>query len=158
MPKAKLPTKTKIAAQWLIVIGIVLTIWSSWLLFVALINSIGIDAIPAVPNLVLYFFLPLFGIFTFLSGTFVFIEKKRSWQVAMAALFFAMICFLGIYLYSLINAVYYIIPLISLLGWLSCLTSLILIILDRKNYFEMVRQRDLKKKDSEREKPEGNPH
>jgi hypothetical protein len=36
------------------------------------------------------------------------------------------------------------------------LIPLILIILDRKNYFKMVRQREFEKKELKAEKPEGN--
>jgi hypothetical protein len=43
-----------------------------------------------------------------------------------------------------------------LIGSLIYLTPLILIILDRKNYFEIVRQRELEKKEFKTEKPENN--
>lgn len=147
MNKAKLPIKTKIVAWWLRVIGIVLTIWSSGLLLFAIFYSLGsmMDAGPSSGYLIFYFFLWIGSVLTFLSGNFLF--KKRPWQqVAMVVLCIAIICFLGVSLCSLINTTYYMIPLISFLGWISCLISRIIIILDRKNYFEMVRQRELEKK------------
>jgi CHASE2 domain-containing sensor protein len=101
------------------------------------------DGGSAVPNLVLYFFLPFCGVFTLISGILLGKESKQAWKVTAIILAITIICFLGLSLYSLINAVVYIIPLISLLEGLSCFIPLILIILDRKNYFEMVRQREL---------------
>lgn len=147
MNKAKLPTKTKIAAWWLYAVGIVLTIWSSGLLLVALLLSFSTspETGPVVPNLILFFFLPPCNILIVISGISL-INEKRNWQVATRTLSVSMICLLGVSLYSLVNDVYYQIPFISLLGCLTCLMPLILILLDRKNYFEMVRQRELEKK------------
>ena len=149
--KAKLPTETKIAVWWLIVVGNVLTFWSLGLLFFAFCYSLGstMDAGPEVPNLVLYFFLPFYGIFMFLSFVFLSTKGKKAWAITVIILVITIICFLGLNLYSLANHVYYMITLISFLEWLSCLFPLSLIILDRKNYFKMVHQRELEKKDSE---------
>jgi hypothetical protein len=158
-PKAKLPTKTRIAVWWMITVGIVLTIGFSGLLLVAILYSFGeeMDGGSAVPNLVIYFFLPFCGIFTFISGIFLF--KKRSWKVAVTILVIAIIYSLGTYLYIVIyhcDNLSYMITIAVLIGSLIYLTPLILIILDRKNYFEIVRQRELEKKEFKTEKPENN--
>jgi hypothetical protein len=158
MNKAKLPAKTKIAIWWLIVVGIVLTIGLSGLLLLAIIFSIPIDSEPAVPNLVLYFFLPFCGIFTLISGIFLRKESKQAWKVAAVVLFIAIIYSLGICLYIVIHHcdnLSYMIPIVLLIGSVIYLTPLIIIIVDRKNYFAMLYQRELKK-ELKAEKPESN--
>ena len=144
MNKAKLPIKTKIATWWLIVIGVLLTILGVLYMFALFLQSMwstsGDDGR-------LYIVLLLGGIFTFISGIFLSKESKWAWQIAAIVLIIAMICFIAGYLcLSIDSANYSKLPIILPVGLLIYLTPLILIILDRKNYFEMVRQRELEKK------------
>jgi len=151
MNKNKLTTKTKIAVWWLIVIGVVLTIWHLAASFMSLIYSL--DAGPVDEKEInLVFVLLLGSIFYILSGISLSRKSKRAWAVAVTILSIITICSMGIYLY-ISDYAYYSripcikIPIILLLGFFIYLTPLILVILDRKNYFEMVRQLELSKKE-----------
>ena len=147
--RVKLPIKTEIAAWMLIVIGIISTVGFVGLLLFAISYSIGseMDAGPAVPHLVLYFSLPFCGIFTFTAGILLHLFKKRTWIVAVTVLVIAIMILLGTGLFIVIyhrDDLSHMIPVALLISFLIYLTPLILIILDKKNYFEMARQRELK--------------
>jgi amino acid transporter len=64
------------------------------------------------------------------------------------ALLIAMICSIGVYLFVSIKIYdsYLITTIVLFAGLLVYVTPLILIIISRKNYFEMIRQRELEKK------------
>lgn len=153
MNKAKLPTKTKIAVWWLIIIGaaliIFLLLWSSYSFYFA--HNAGRLQQAIVIAVVLF----IGSIFYFASGFFLLMKGKRAWIVVVTLLSIIAICPIGIYLYESIDfakysedaANYSEIPILLLPWALIYLTPLIIVILDRKNYFEMVRQRELEKKD-----------
>jgi glucan phosphoethanolaminetransferase (alkaline phosphatase superfamily) len=165
MPKAKLPTKTKVAARWLLVVGVVLTIWT----FVIWFSVFAIDAVESTEGTgssisSSWFFIPVVGsIFAICSGISLSKKSEMTWDVAIACLFITMICSLvGCYYYlssyngssSTIINILTIVTSIFLL--VEPIVPLILILLDKKNYFEMVRQREFEKKELKAEKPEGN--
>ena len=147
MPKAKLPIKTKVAVWWLIVVGVALIIflliWSSYSFYFAF--NAGRLQQAVIIALVLF----IGSIFYFASGFFLLIIGKRAWIVVVTLLSIIAICPIGIYLYLSIDAANYSeIPIILLPWALIYLTPLVLLILDRKNYFAMVHQRELEKKDN----------
>jgi predicted anti-sigma-YlaC factor YlaD len=149
MPKAKLPTKTKIAV-WLILSFAMIVI-----ITVPVLSSIYVSFQSErwiQDNIV--FALGFLGI-----GSLLFLLKHSwAWTVAVSVIVIAMLDALAGLTKLLIDYIphytYYsshysyatIMLFVFLLGFFIYLTSLILIILDRKNYFEMVRQRELEKK------------
>ena len=154
MLRVHLPIKTKIAAWWLIVMGILLAICNAAFAFlVAAYNfAQSIDAYSGPSLNSFWFLIPMIGsIFAICSGISLSRKSKRAWKVAVIALVIAMICSIGVYLFLSIDIYdnYLITTIVLLIGSLIYLTPLTLIVLDRKNYFEMVRQRELKKKGNE---------
>jgi hypothetical protein len=99
-----------------------------------------------------WFFIPVVGsIFAIYSGICLSKKRETTWNVAIVCLSITTICSLaGCYFYLssfngyLVNIIA-IVTSVFLLG--EPIVPLILIILDRKNYFEMARQRELEKKD-----------
>jgi len=99
------------------------------------------------------------GILTIFSGITLSENSKRAWKVATIALGIAMSFFATAYLIDLHNIQHdypaipwadnSTIPIILLFGLLFYLLPLILIVSDRKNYFEMVHQRESEKKKDE---------
>jgi cation transport ATPase len=146
MNKAKLPTKTKIAVWWLIAFGGILTILAILYIFELFLQTLWSSSADYG---FLYIVLFLGGIFTFISGIFLLKKSKRAWIVAVTVLVIATTCSIGGYLQLAIDSANYSkIPIALLVGLLIYLTPLILVILDRKNYFEMIRQRELSKKEN----------
>jgi hypothetical protein len=146
--KAKLPIKTKFAMWWLILFGIALTAF--YFLFwgyITLLDSADGNT-GNNPDKGPLFILFLGSIFYFLSGIFVSRKTKLSWIVGVTFLCIVAICSLGSYIYLVVYRGYdhdAISQFILCLLPLFLLLPIILIILDRKNYFEMVRQRKLDK-------------
>jgi hypothetical protein len=136
---AKLPIKTKIAVWWTFILGIVVVIVP--LLSFRLFSDYGERDMM---------FLPLLGItlciaFLFsLSGIFLMIRKLWAWNTAVAVLI-TELCLLFIYLHVEINLDTFGGPILFIANILL-LVPFILVIFDRKNYFAMVRQRELDKK------------
>jgi len=141
--KAKLPTKTKIAMWWL-------TVWSVAAL-VALIIVILIDAtgdcwtescgsaraaimitIPASLVIEILILLPV-----------VFLGMKRTWSWPVSIGLVSVYATAAI-IYGLSDPPSPVLEILLALG-IMMLIPLILIILDRKNYFKMLRQRELEK-------------
>lgn len=155
LTKAKLPTKTKIAVWWLIVMGVLLTIWTFMLLSVYTLADFTerADAYTGRSYNPSWLFIPMIGsIFAIYSGIFLSKKSKNAWNVAVACPFITMICSLvGWYFFlsSLpsFDSGFYIVAIVtSVLG--EPIVPFILVILDRKNYFEIVRQRELEKAQS----------
>jgi hypothetical protein len=145
MSKAKLPIKTLITVLWLIAMGVILTTWHLVALFVLSLYSLDAGPVNERGNN-LVFILLLGSILYIISGIFLSRRSKRAWIVAVTVLSIVTICSIGIYLYYLSPSGYSYYSAIPIIAYL---VPLILLILDRKNYFEMVRQRELEKKDSE---------
>lgn len=160
MNKAKLPTKTKIAVWWLIIIGaaliIFLLIWSPYSFY------FSFNAGQLKQAIVIALILFIGSIFYFASSFFLLKRSKRAWIIVVTLLSIIALCPIGIYLYESIDfakysedAVNYSEILIMLISWtLIYLIPLILVILDRKNYFSMLSQRELEKKESEKKDSE----
>jgi hypothetical protein len=135
---AKLPIKTKVAVCWTFVLGIVVVIVP--LLSFRLFSDYGERDMM---------FLPLLGItlciaFLFsLSGIFLMIRKLWAWNTAVVVLI-TELCLLFIYLHVEINLDTFGGPILFIANILL-LVPFILVIFDRKNYFAMVRQRELAK-------------
>ena len=143
--KDKLPTKTRIAFWWLIVVGVVLIAYDFIYLIASITKSVdGGDTWDIGPASILL----LGSIFYFISGIFISKKSKQAWIVTVTILFIVAICSLGIYIWMEIYSNYYLygILFVSLLYVLFYLIPLILIIIDKKNYFEMLRQRESEKK------------
>ncbi|MFA5366978.1 MAG: hypothetical protein WC333_03795 [Dehalococcoidia bacterium] len=146
MRESILLTKTKVAMWWLILIGIVLIVLYSLVLGIAIINSFDSGETWNVINPTLTLFLG--SILYFVSGILIFKRNKRARKVAIVILSIVAVCSLGSYIYMVIHLgdISYMIPLSLLIGFFIYLTPMILLILDRKNYFAMVRQREIEKK------------
>ena len=123
--KAKLPTKTKIAVWWLVVFGIIVLIIAVTLYFPL---DMG-DWHPYLLNHTHVLPMVIFGFFYMIPSLFQIIKEKWAWTVAVILLTLALIYPFGYY----IRIPFLLIPLV-------------LIIVDRKNYFEMLCQRELEKK------------
>ncbi len=149
MTKAKLPIKTKIVVwsilSFVIIIIITVPVLSS--IYVSFQSEKWIQG-----NIV--FVLGFLGM-----GSSLFLLKNRwAWAIAVSVIFIAMldalsgltkllIDYIPHYTYYISHYYYATIMLfVFLLGFFIYLISSLLIILDRKNYFEMVRQRKLEKK------------
>lgn len=133
MEQAKLPTKTKIAAWWLIVLGAMVLVLFGWL---------AVDTMPRfedeVAFVVLFPFLIIIGVVSILiSISFIRIGKsllrrdRRSWKYGV--IFTFIIFILGILILIMkpdmgFYSYYY--PLFSL----AVLPPLILLLIDRKNF------------------------
>ena len=143
LDKTKLPTKTLIAALWLAVMGVILTSWHLVLLLMSFGYSFAIGTADERRDYLLLVL--LFGSILYtLSGFFLPIRIKWAWIVAVAILCIVLICSLGIDIYIFCKGPFWI-TIGLLLGSLIYLTPIILLILDRKNYFEMLRQLDKNK-------------
>jgi cation transport ATPase len=153
-PKAKLPTKTKIAVWWLIVVGVALMIFLLILSPYSFYFSFNAGQLQQAIIIAVILFIG--SILYFASGFFLLKRSKRVWIVVVTLLSIIALCPIGIYLYESIDFAKYSedatnyseIPIILLPWALIYLTPLILTILDRKNYFKMVRQRELEKAQS----------
>jgi len=155
--EVSLPTKSKIAAWWLKIIGVLLTI----LAVVSLVSSwfSSFDSGPVGRNwFVLGLLLVLSCILLLCSGILISKISGRSWVLGSALLIMGMILFATVFLIDIYQRQ---IPeggitdftlVILPLGILIYLSPLILIVLDRKNYFEMLRQRELEKKVANKER------
>ena len=140
--KPKLPTKTRIAKWWLIVVGVILIIFYFVVLGFSIIYSF--DSGPTEENIQPAFILFLGSIFYLISGIFISKKTKLAWIVAVTILFTVAAFSLGTYIYFFDTGYG---PVLVFPGILIYLTPLILIILDRKKFLEMVRLRDLAEKD-----------
>jgi hypothetical protein len=146
MTKANLPTKTLIAFLWLIIIGVLLASWHTIALILSFSYSwaYSLNAGSANESSANFVFILLIGsIFYIISDIFLSRRNRRAWIVAVTALSVVSICSIGIYLYYLSSSSY---SYYSAIPIISYLVPLLLIILDRKNYFEMVHRRELEKK------------
>lgn len=114
-PVTSLPTKTKSAVWWLLIIGVIWTIWWN----VARV-TFGWGA-TSVESIV---YLALLSLFFILLGIFICFKESWAWVVSVA-----MLC-VGIVSSFLICII---VPLY--------LIPLLLVILDRKKYWEMTRLR-----------------
>jgi len=136
MEKISLPIKTKIAAWWMIVTGLVYLI----------INLImPISESPDRPPLVLLF-IPLFillGLFFLWPAIFILKRKKWAWYVAVIILFMIMAMFIYIFPFQDYFAYKKVLEmtvkefLFIVIMFLSPLISFILLFLDRKNFWKI---------------------
>jgi hypothetical protein len=142
MNKTNLPIKTRIAVWWIFFVGVVGTIatliapqilphssdemeWGMLSALLALV-SIAVGFLYIIPSILLR-------------------RKKRArWKAAVAILFIGSLSFTGLIIFYAACPEYYpwyvFTPAVIIYA-----VPLILVILDRKNYFEMVRQRELEK-------------
>jgi len=145
MTKAKLPIKTKIAVWWVFVVGIIATI--------VLISAVPAFTDWSYPIDTLLYLIPVVTGLLFISPSILLCFKTRLVWISS-------IVILSVEVLLGVTATGYVTlecstPCFDLLlppicYLLTLLIPFILIILDRKNYFEMVRQRELETKDSER--------
>ena len=136
--KAKLPMKTKIAVWWTFVLGIVVVIVP--LLSFRLFSDYGERDMMFLPLLLI----TLCVAFLFsLSGIFLMIRKLWAWNTAVVVLTIELFS-LFIYLHVEINLDTFGGPVLFIANILL-LVPFILVVLDRKNYFAMLRQRELAK-------------
>jgi hypothetical protein len=149
--KIKIPTKTKIAVGWLILMGVVLIIWH----IIFLLFSIGysLDSGPTQGTIGFVLFLLIGSIFYFASA--FFLSIRGMWICIVVVLFIIAIYSIGFYSYlctisylSTFNHLH-LIPIPLFLGSLIYLTPPILLIIDRKNHFNLLRQLELEKNATE---------
>jgi hypothetical protein len=143
MTKTKLPTKTKIAVWWTFIVGLACVALTAFFL--------GCSPEPESKNS-LWIGIAVALLYIFPCAL-LYMKNKLAWKFAIAItsleliiwLIYLIICAVDNYkakrpIFSDISFLIYPILLIII--------PLILLILDRKNYFEMARQRELEKKDS----------
>ena len=140
--KTKLPTKTKIAVWWIRIfsIGIVISCIAQVLL--CFTDPTLFDS--AIYALV---FLPIWILFLLPS---ILLPRKRRWCwiISIIILSLEILIILAVCIFGAIHYRYsYYLELIPIV--IFYLVPFILIILDRKNYFEMHRQQELEKKATE---------
>jgi hypothetical protein len=143
-PKAKLPLKTKIAV--FLIYGLV--VCEIILILVAVFNwHVGVggsDLIgPFFAGVIIVSIISIFCILYFLSGVFLQIGKGWGWWFAIII---QLITIVAIPMYT--PSPYQLLPWLVDIGFLI---PLILILLDRKNYFEFVHQRNLAKENIEKD-------
>jgi hypothetical protein len=146
MTKAKLPTKTKIAVWWIRIIAALVAIGGLIVLFVSLTTAAPVvkeEGTGTFFFVVVVIVLPIWLLFL-LPSIFLASKKPWGWTTSIIMLSLEILGSLGVCIYfATTDGLYYLqyTPAIIIL-----LVPLILIIIDRKNYFEMVRQRELEKK------------
>lgn len=130
--KTKLPTKTKIAALLLLIMAIIVFVSSIiFCLLMAVSGNVDISmgapaAFSAGFGIALCYFLPS-------------ILLLKSRRLGLWLLSVIILCIGTLVTFLFMSIVDFLIPLLVSLTWLI---PLVLIILDSKNYFEMLRQRE----------------
>ena len=141
MEKAPLPIKTKIAAWWMIASGFVIILLSLYF-YITLSSSPERSLFYRSPSLL--FFSPFFllGLFFIISGNFLFMKKGWVWTIVVV--FDSLLCLLGvIWLYQNITSGPAPIGIgkesifVPLAFVIICALPLILILLDRKNFWKI---------------------
>ena len=144
--KAKLPTKTKIAVWWIRIIAMLMAIGGLIVLFVSVAKAppmVKEEGSGILFFVVVAIILPIWLLFL-LPSIFLPLRKTWGWITSMTILSLEILSILGVCIYcATTDGLYYLqyTPSIILI-----LIPLILILLDRKNYFEMVRRRELEKR------------
>ena len=140
--KAKLPTKTRITVWWIRIFSIGIVISCAAYVLLCFRDPTFFDsAIYAVV------FLPIWILFLLPS---ILLPRKRRWcwTTSIMILCLEIIIILAVCIFGAIHYRYsYYLELIPIV--IFYLVPFILIILDRKNYFEMLRQQELEKKATE---------
>ena len=137
MLRSHLPFKTKIAVWWIFVAIVGMAIFAMFL------PSLS-EWTPINPTW--YFSVAVIGLLFASPGILLYFKNKSVWIFSIVILsvslsFFVMLILMdipyeaGIFIYGIAGLLILVVPFT-------------LIILDRKNYFEMVRQRESEKKDS----------
>jgi len=161
--KPPLPIKTKIAAWWMIVMGVTFLIISLLVLIFFVVSILSQLAILSLgPIFILTFFIQrlILACFLFLLGIFFYLKpglsllknKKEVWKPTVIKLslliipFIVLYCFYTFFVYSIILAVspghslssgWEIVMVgIFLIPFTALFTPLILLLLDRKNFFK----------------------
>jgi hypothetical protein len=140
--KTKLPIKTKIAVCWIRISSIVIVIsCAAYVLFCFTDPDFFSGAFYALV------FLPIWILFLLPS---ILLPRKRPWcwTTSIIILFLEIAIILAVCIFGAIYYRYsYYLELIPIVVFY--LVPFALIIMDRKNYFEMVRQREAEKKKNE---------
>ena len=137
MQNQKFPTKTKIAAWWMMILG---TVGLIPLMFLEIISFskffIGSGAIDIV---CLIGILILFNLYFFLLGIFLLKRKRWAWKAAIVGIFI----YLAVLLFGFFIAQYkwYAIGwyLGTFMPYLMIVIPLVFLLLDRKNFFEVAK-------------------
>jgi hypothetical protein len=147
MPKTKFPTKTEIAAWWIITYGIVTTI--AQISFLSISPAWSDYAEWSQRAFIYILILLVIGLLYILPIRFLFRRERWPWTVAVVIMSINILILIvnawiisAIYLDFDHNTVLLFIPL-----WILGVVPLVLVVLDRKNYFEILRQRKLEKKE-----------
>jgi hypothetical protein len=148
MTKTKLPRKTRIAVWWIRILSIVMFIsCAAFVLFCFTGPDFFYGAFWALV------FLPVWILFLLPS---ILLPQKRHWcwTTSIILLCLEIIIILAVCIFGAIHYRYsYYLELIPIV--IFYLVPFALLILDRKNYIEMVRQRELEKKTDESGKSPG---
>jgi glucan phosphoethanolaminetransferase (alkaline phosphatase superfamily) len=152
MTKAKLPLKTKIAAWWLMFFGLFGTITA--IVIPQVLTHTSDQSEWGYISLVLALITIVIGFLYVLPGILLQIKNKTAWISTIALLLIELAIFSYLYAtsFNFISSPppspYPYTPIFFIY-----IIPLILVILDRKNYFKMVRQRALEKKDDQNQSP-----
>ena len=116
--KPNLPIKTKIAAWWLIIIGVIGLIFSVWNILSYLLiffrESWGQESGRALIGSLSFGVIVLLSLFFLLPGIFLLRKKRWAWWIIIVLLIFP-----------------------SIYMWYFTLVPIVLFLLDRKNFFKI---------------------
>lgn len=76
-----------------------------------------------------------------IAGIFIYIKNKQAWTIAVIMLVICVLSALGGCIYALMNESSFL-TILLVPAFLSYLVPLVIIVVDRKNYFAMLRQRE----------------
>ena len=138
--KTELPIKTKIAIFSLFVAAVVIII-GPWVV----LSSFSDEAEGSQIFALLFPVTLIIAFLYFISGIFLISKNKWSCKASIVTICFALLASLLVTAAPFLFIWSYNVPL-SIIASVPVIVPLILIILDRKNYFEMLRQRESGKK------------
>ena len=133
----KLPTKTKIAAWWMTILGIIGLIFSVFLIFM-LIKETYDNAQIIIIFLLMFIFPP--SLLIFFSGLVLFAKKRWAWWLSVVMIAILMI---GLLAYFFVTEGWFpdfwvIWNLLVLVPLVLLILPLVLLLLDRKNFWKVI--------------------
>ena len=146
--RAKLPTKTKVAVWWIRIIAALVVIGGlifSVVSFTTAAPVVKEDVSGIFAFVVAAIVLPIWLLFL-LPSIFLVFKKNWGWTTSIIMLSLEILGVWGVCIHFAISKGIYCLQYTP--ATIFLLIPLILVILDRKNYFEMVRQRELEKKEN----------
>jgi len=152
MEKISLPIKTKIAAWWIMTIGMVVILVGFWLLFLSphiYKGWVGGGTMIGVLLIVLIAILLIFSGYSIFNSSYTLLKrKKQAWKTNLLWILLGIILVLGLNTYSIYDEIVYrhvrfdiwkILDefIFSIIFASPFLIPLILLLLDRKNFWKI---------------------